>query len=419
VNAIDVVRVSKTFRIPHERHTTLAERALSMFQRVPADELRALDGVTLSVPAGSCVGVIGANGSGKSTLLKIIAGLLPPDEGTLTVRGTLVPLLELGLGFQRELTVADNASLYGAILGYAPDTMARKVAEAISFAELERFRDAKLKSLSSGMLMRLAFATAVHAEAEVLLFDEILAVGDIAFQRKCMDTLRRLRKTNKTIVLVSHDLNSVQQFCERAYWLDRGRIVDEGDARRLVQTYLNMAQSLGPRRPALDGHAIPDADRMGDGCLRYVSGRLVDRAGSPTTQITAGSGVALRLVAEAHAACVDPVFGVRIRRGPETLYATNTALCDIAIDVIAPGDRVDIEVPFTAALANGQYVVDVAIADRTSGTIHDWVSNALTFMVERSTCREGVADLAATFHCVRAPGRPPRQGPDRTSGETS
>ena len=166
MNAIEVVNVSKRFRIPHERRTTLAERLVGMFRTHEVETLEALSDVSLQVPWGSFVGIIGANGSGKSTLLKLMAGLFPPDSGRLLVQGTLVPLLELGLGFQQELSVRENVELYGAVLGYSRSAMARKVDEAIAFAGLERFRDAKLKSLSSGMMVRLAFATALRADAD-------------------------------------------------------------------------------------------------------------------------------------------------------------------------------------------------------------------------------------------------------------
>jgi len=184
MNAIEVRNVSKRFRIPHERHTTLAERLLTAFRPADVETLHALSDVTLDVPRGSCVGVIGENGSGKSTLLKIMAGLLVPDEGQVRVHGTLVPLLELGLGFQHELSVRENVELYGAVLGYSRASMARRIDEVIAFAGLERFRDAKLKNLSSGMMVRLAFSTALRADADTVLLDEILAVGDAQFQRK-------------------------------------------------------------------------------------------------------------------------------------------------------------------------------------------------------------------------------------------
>ena len=280
MNAIEVCNVSKTFRIPHERHTTIAERLLGLFRANEIEVLQALQDVSLEVPAGSFVGVIGSNGSGKSTLLKVVAGLLVPDDGQVRINGTLVPLLELGLGFHQELTVRENVTLYGAVLGYSRQSMARRIEEVVAFAGLERFQDAKLKSLSSGMTMRLAFATALRADADTLLLDEVLAVGDAQFQRKCIEVFEGLKRQRKTIVLVSHDLASVQRFCDKVFWLDKGRLVMAGECVEVIQTYLAVSQnspdnlpvarqrrglraSLGRRPPALHPHRRSPTTRDG------------------------------------------------------------------------------------------------------------------------------------------------------------
>ncbi len=183
MSAIEVDSVHKTFRIPHEVHTTLTERVLSMFRPVSYERFEALRGVDLRIEQGTFTGIIGGNGSGKSTLLKIISGLLLPDQGAVRVNGTMSALLELGLGFSPELTVQENVELYAAVLGYPRREVKRRVEEAIDFAGLERFRDAKLKNLSTGMRARLGFATALQAESDIMLLDEILAVGDADFQR--------------------------------------------------------------------------------------------------------------------------------------------------------------------------------------------------------------------------------------------
>jgi lipopolysaccharide transport system ATP-binding protein len=414
VNAIEVTGVSKSFRIPHERHTTLAERVLTLFRPRLADELQAVDDVSLTVPVGSFTGIIGANGSGKSTLLKIIANIFPADTGTVRVQGSLSPLLELGLGFHRELTVYENAALYGAVLGYPVDEMDERVTEAIAFAELERFRDAKLKNLSSGMMARLAFATAHRADADILLLDEVLAVGDARFQQKCMETFSELRERHKTVVLISHDLATVERSCDQAFWLDNGRLIEAGDASRVVRTYLSMSQSLGVTGTMPAFGPTPDAapQRIGDGRMRYVEGRLLDDAGVSTTRVMAGSRITLRLVAVAEGVCENPVFGLAVRRGKDEIYKTNTALLGIATGVFEPGDRIEIDVSLLAALANGQYIVDVATAAHLKGTLHDWVSNALTFLVENSTSQDGVADLLAEFSVACRATKPEEaQGP--------
>ncbi|HJQ85352.1 MAG TPA: ABC transporter ATP-binding protein [Candidatus Binatia bacterium] len=410
MNAIEVEGVAKTYRIPHERHTTLVERLLSVFRPMPVEILPALADVTLAIPAGSFVGIIGSNGSGKSTLLKLMAGLLVPDAGIVRVNGTLAPLLELGLGFQNELTIHENVVLYGAVLGYPRHEMARRVDEAIAFAELQRFRDAKLKSLSSGMLARLAFATALGAEADILLLDEVLAVGDAHFQQKCFGVFDRLRGRGKTIVLVTHDLASVQRFCERVYWLDRGRLALEGAADVVINTYLAMSQAIGQTFSAgMDEQQARDY-RWGDRRVHVVEGRLETEAGDVVHRVLAGTRVVLRLLIEAREPSAAPVIGFLVRLANQTVYSTNNALLEAPAGPFAAGDRADIRIPFTLALANGVYVVNVAIADRTSGTIHDWINHFIKFSVEGSRASEGPADLGAEFECRPcAPTRPEQE----------
>ncbi|MFQ5667281.1 MAG: ABC transporter ATP-binding protein [Candidatus Binatia bacterium] len=235
--AITVSGIHKTFRIPHERHTTLAERVLNIFRPAAYERFEALCGVDLEVPHGQFAGIIGRNGSGKSTLLKVIAGLLVPDAGYVRVEGSLCEFLELGLGFSPELTVSENVALYAAVLGYPRREVGTRIEQAIAFAELERFRDAKLKSLSTGMAMRLGFATALQADSDIILLDEILAVGDAVFQRKCLDTFVDFKRRRKTVVLVSHNLDEVERFCDRVILLNAGRVVASGSATDMIARY--------------------------------------------------------------------------------------------------------------------------------------------------------------------------------------
>jgi len=250
--AIEVAGVHKTFRIPHERHTTLTERVLNLFRPTSYERFEAIAGVDLAVERGSFVGIIGRNGSGKSTLLKVIAGLLLPDAGTVRVNGSICELLELGLGFSPELTVSENVTLYAAILGYPRRESPRRVARAIEFAELERFTDTKLKNLSTGMCMRLGFATALQADTDILLLDEILAVGDAEFQRKCLDMFHDLKRRRKTIVLVSHDMEQVRHFCDHVVVFDKGRIVTQGPPEPMIARYLEL---VGEGRTPADAAA--------------------------------------------------------------------------------------------------------------------------------------------------------------------
>ena len=414
MNAIEVRDASKTFRIHHERHTTLAERLLSFFRYGEVDVVRAVDQVTLDVPAGEFVGVIGSNGSGKSTLLKLMAGLLVPDSGVVHVNGSLVPLLELGLGFHQELTVRENVLLYGLVLGYPRAELDRRIAEVITFAGLENFRDAKLKSLSSGMLVRLAFATAIRADADILLLDEVMAVGDAQFQRKCIDVFHSLKRARRTIVLVSHDVNAVQRFCDKVFWLDKGRLVMAGDPTDVVQSYLMVAQNAGLEVVSLDG-AEASGQRWGDGRLRLSTVRLETPEGQPVARVASGRRVVLRMASTAVGHCPEPVLGLVLWLGGEIVYSTNTAMCGIAIEPLEPGDRCEVEIAFVVGLRDGQYTVTVAAADR-DGTPYDWINHVLSFLVENSHCGEGVADLGAQIQCAVTKVGPPavlRAGPAR------
>ena len=397
MNAIEVRGASKTFVIQRERQTTLVERLLSIFRALPVDVLKAVDDVTLEVPAGEFVGVIGANGSGKSTLLKLMAGLLVPDEGAVHVHGRLVPLLELGLGFHQELSVYENVMLYGLVLGYPRAELERRIAEVISFAGLEAFRNAKLKSLSSGMLVRLAFATAIRADADILLLDEVMAVGDAQFQRKCLEVFTELKRVRRTIVLVSHDLNAVQRFCDRVFWLDKGRVVMAGDGTDVVQSYLTIVQNVGLQTVSLDG-AEASGHRWGDGRLRVSSARLETEDGRAAARVASGGRVVVRLEARATGDCPQPVFGIIIWLGGQMVYAMNTALLDIAIEPLAAGDRCEVEMSFVVGLRNGQYTVTVAAADR-DGTAYDWINHVIAFLVDGSRCTEGLVDLTGEMRC--------------------
>src|SRR5262245_13131906 len=414
-NAIEVRHVSKSYRVRWDQHTSLAERALSLFRRRPAEVFHALRDLSLTVPFGAFVGVIGANGAGKSTLLKVISGLLPPDSGAVSVGGTVTPLLELGLGFQGELTARENVALYGAILGFPPGEMAARVEEVIVFAELEQFADARLKSFSSGMVARLGLATALHAAADILLLDEVLAVGDARFQQKCFDAFGTLKKQRSTILFVSHDVGSVQRFCDHVVWLDRGQVAMAGEPQHVVTTYLDIMQqdalSKASQRNPIE--VTEPVRRFGDGKARIVAGRLEDEDGTPLSIVRSGTRVVLRLIAEFDVESTEPIVGFGLRKlgtlGSHVVYTTNNDLLGVPTGRLGPGDRVEICMPFTAAPMNGSYTVFVAIADRThhphATTFLDWINEFLAFSVEDNPCLEGVMDLRAEFEFERLAGR--------------
>lgn len=235
--AIEVVDVYKTFRIPHEQRTYLREYFLHPFRGVTYERNEALRGVGFEVERGEFFGVIGPNGSGKSTLLRILAGIYVPDSGRVTVHGLLSPFIELGVGFNPELTARDNVRINGTLAGLTKTELDERFDEIVAFAELERFVDQKLKNFSSGMLVRLAYSIAIQIPFDVLLLDEVLAVGDQAFQEKCFATFDRFKQEEKTIVFVSHTLDLVERFCDRVLLLQGGLVQVVGEPNDVVDLY--------------------------------------------------------------------------------------------------------------------------------------------------------------------------------------
>lgn len=226
---ITFTKVNKIFRLPHDRKITFRQHFVSILQKRTYENLYALRDINLKVTQGEFLGIIGKNGSGKSTLLKLVAKVLEPTSGTVSVNGNVAPFLELGVGFQGDLNVKDNIFLYGALLGMTRQEIIEKYDWIIDFSGLERFVDAKLKNLSSGMQVRLGFSITVSVESPILLVDEVLAVGDIDFQKKCYDAFESFKKAGRTILFVSHDSTAIEKFCDRAVLLENGVIKAQGE----------------------------------------------------------------------------------------------------------------------------------------------------------------------------------------------
>jgi ABC-type polysaccharide/polyol phosphate transport system ATPase subunit len=235
--AIEVHRVSKTFRIPHEQRTSVREYFVHPFRRPTYERNEALKSVSFSVEPGEFFGVVGPNGSGKSTLLRILAGIYVPDSGKVRVNGLLSPFIELGVGFNPELNARDNIRINGTLAGLTTSELERRFDEILAFSELERFVDQKLKNYSSGMLVRLAYSIAIQIPFDVLLLDEVLAVGDEAFQEKCFATFDRFKQEGRTVVFVSHALELMERFCDRALLLQSGVIEAIGDPHEVTDLY--------------------------------------------------------------------------------------------------------------------------------------------------------------------------------------
>lgn len=239
--AIKAEHLHKSFRLPTERAFGLKQTIFNCLRGIKGyHEQKVLKGLDFTVNQGEFLGIVGRNGSGKSTLLKILAGIYYPEKGSVTINGTLVPFIELGVGFNPELTGRENVYLNGALLGFSNDEMDEMYDDIWDFAELRDFQDQKLKNYSSGMQVRLAFSIAIRARGDILLLDEVLAVGDAAFQQKCNDYFENLKKHHQTVILVTHSMDNVRRFCTRAILIDDGKIVKDGKPDKIADAYLNL-----------------------------------------------------------------------------------------------------------------------------------------------------------------------------------
>ena len=308
--AVRAQNVSKTFRIPHHQESTLKERALHPFRRRSYDALRALQGVSFEVEQGEFFAVIGRNGSGKSTLLKCMAGIYRPDVGAIDVHGRLSPFIELGVGFNPDLNAVDNVTVNGTLLGLSPAEARRRLGSILEFAELEDFAEMKLKNYSSGMQVRLGFATAIQVDADVLLVDEVLAVGDALFQRKCFDTFRRLKDENRTIVYVSHDLSTVKQFADRVLLLERGEVVELDRPDPVIREYM---QRNREREEGEQVRAFAGKERVGDGTAEITDAWFETDDGKRVTVLRQGEHVTFKFRVAFHQAMDHPLLGYNVR----------------------------------------------------------------------------------------------------------
>lgn len=297
--------VSKTFRLPHQQYSTLKERVLHPFRSTEYDELRAVQDVSFDLAQGEFFGIVGRNGSGKSTLLKCIAGIYGVDTGTIGISGRLSPFIELGVGFNMDLTARDNVVINAIMLGLSRRAARARFDDVIAFAELEEFVDLKLKNYSSGMLVRLAFATAIQVDAEILLIDEVLAVGDAAFQQKCFEEFFRLKREGKTIVFVSHDMHSVERFCNRGMLMERGNMRLIGDPHEIARAYHKLNFGKLPHEAPAAGATV-SGTAIGDAWFENAAGERI---------ATASQEEPLKMCFEVRFAedLADPVFAATLR----------------------------------------------------------------------------------------------------------
>jgi ABC-type polysaccharide/polyol phosphate transport system ATPase subunit len=387
--AISLVGLTKVFRIPLERRNRLREHVVNLFRSPGYRRLEALKSVDLEIRRGEFFGIIGRNGSGKSTLLKIIARIYQPTEGRVKISGSLSPFIELGVGFNPELTARDNVFLNGAILGLDRKQVAAQFDEIIGFAELEDFVDQKLKNFSSGMLVRLAFSVAIRAHADILLIDEVLAVGDFEFQQKCYAVFRRLKTEGKTIIFVSHDLTSINEFCDRVLILDHGITRGVFPPSTAIDEYHRLITEKADGSPATEATESPGEPQVSDGKPSIRAIALLGKSAKATHVVRRGDPVSV-VVTVANSRNMPVNVGVAVYRGDGVqCFGTNTFIPGTAIP---RDDGVEVELCFPEiGLQKGNYYLLVGVWGDKRTTLYEIRDHAYEFQVDQHDEYQGLA----------------------------
>ncbi len=424
---IRLANVSKCFHIQPDRPRSFQDLAFSLFQRSkrqPREEFWALKDVSFTVDAGETLGIIGSNGSGKSTCLKLLTKIIEPTAGSVEVKGRVSALLELGAGFHPELTGRENVYLNGSLLGVTRQDMARRFDDVVAFAELERFIDVPVKLYSSGMYVRLAFATAINVDPDILLVDEVLAVGDHSFQEKCLGRINELKARGVTIVFVSHGLDTVRSLCERTIWLQESRLQDDGITDGVVDRYLHYVhardeaaamaereqgaapeQLTAPPQGGVTDSVARSRARWGTREVEITAVRFLDGAGRDRLSLVTREPVTIVLRYQARQRIDNPVFGVAIHRDDGLhVSGTNTFLSDYQIPYIEGSG----EVRYTLDelnLLEGNYYLSTAVHSADERHTYDYHNLLHPFRVHAGMCTQCRGVLHIPAHWDHRTGR--------------
>jgi ABC-type polysaccharide/polyol phosphate transport system ATPase subunit len=403
MEAVQVRDVYKFYKKYADRHKFLTIKSAlvnkTLFGDLQAGErFEALRGVSFDVQAGHTLGVIGENGSGKSTLLKILAGISKPTAGEVVTQGRISALIELGAGFHPEISGRENVFINGVILGLTRKQIQEKYDEIVRFAELEDFIDNPVKSYSSGMFMRLGFSIAINVNPDILLVDEVLAVGDASFVPKCLDKINEFRRHDKTIIYVSHDLATIERICDEVIWIKKGKIEMRGYPKRVVDAYLEYVgkkdekKSLAQHGEEERGAATGKEKRWGSQEVEIGNVRMFDAGGKETYIFRPDEPLSLQFDVTAHKAQKDFVFGIGVFNGEGIqIYGSNTLLENYASESLAGKGQVRLEVP-ALGLVNGTYFLDIAVHKR-DGYPFDYHHFQYTFRVTSVHRDVGIARI--------------------------
>ncbi|CAG0995504.1 MAG: ABC transporter ATP-binding protein [Candidatus Methanoperedens sp.] len=385
-DAIVVSNLGKNFKIPHERKTTLFEHIAGMFDgKKGYEEFAALKNINFTVKKGEAIGIIGENGSGKSTLLKIIAHILRPSSGSVKITGKITSFLELGVGFQPDLTARENIYLYGAVMGLSEKEIKSKLEEILEFSGLKRFEDTKLKNLSSGMQVRLAFATAIQTDPEILLMDEVLAVGDMEFQQKCLDVFSQYIREKKTILFVSHDTSSIRRFCSKSLLLRHGELVSFGDTNEIIDKYVygidaheNKKTEEKPVEPeVIEKRKLEpweeDLASLTEKIAEIRGVKFIDKYGRAGDTFKSGDSLTVEITYYSLKELKEPLVGIAFFDDRSNhCYGTSNYTRPYTIKNKIGEVRISLhikQIPFL----NGRYFMQVALAEKVPGKIYDYL----------------------------------------------
>ena len=389
--AVTVENVWKYFRLYHEKNQYL-KSTLLRGRRARYDEFWALKDVDFEIPFGSTFGIIGSNGSGKSTLLKCLAGILSPDKGSVSCNGRMAALLELGAGFHPDLSGRENIYLNGAILGMTRSEIDRKLEEIIDFSGLDKFVDTPVKNYSSGMVVRLGFAIATNVDPEILIIDEVLAVGDESFQHRCHEKIETFRQEGRTIILVSHGLMQVAQLCSTVAWLEKGVIQEIGPSYEVIGKYSGQSHDAAPK---VEGEI---GERWGSHEAEITRAEFIDADGAPVHVLKTGEPISLQIDYTAHMPIKEPVFGIRITHLHGTnVWGSNTKRMGFQPATLNNSGTITLNIPDLPILA-GTYDLTVALTDQHETYEYDhWERRVRFDVVQYNSFDEGLIQIQANW----------------------
>jgi ABC-type polysaccharide/polyol phosphate transport system ATPase subunit len=421
ISAILARALTKSFRVPEERTHTLKERALHPLRRSRHQTFPALSDISFEVRRGEFFGIAGRNGSGKSTLLKCLAGIYGVDRGQIWMDGRLSTFIELGVGFNPDLAARDNVVLNGIMMGLSPREARARYDAVIDFAELREFEELKLKNYSSGMHVRLAFSVAIQVDADILLVDEVLAVGDASFQQKCFDVFNRMRDEGRTIVFVTHDMGSLNRFCHRALLLEKGSMVHLGEPHEVADRYLEI--NFG-RDPEAAAKRVQEG-RGGDGEARIVEAWVEDARGERTTSLPQGHRITIKALVNFLVDVEHPAAGLYVLGDDHVAIVVASSSTDNERSGrFRAGESAVFSFSFDNVLAPRRYSPLFTLAHRGTGLdLMDRFEGGFSFVVTGPQATGGLVDLPVEVAVERAPSSAPHEiaphGPSAPTGITA